>query len=137
MTLISVLIVLILERLTARTEPWQMPFYFQRYLAFSEQQLLGRQLLSHGLGVLLWLMIPALLVTAVALYFDFLLIELVISVVVLLVTMGCVELREAYKGYLNAHSRGGCRSGRAVCAAIGFFRTRRRTISVATTVGVD
>ncbi|SFC45782.1 beta-lactamase regulator AmpE [Pseudoalteromonas denitrificans] len=110
MTLISILIALIIERLDAKGRYWQMHLYASKYLNFSTSDSflansVVKSLLSKEIGFLIWLVIPAALVGFIYTLFDFVLFQLIINIVVLLVCIGCIYLREKYKGYLNAMQR--------------------------------
>ncbi|PAJ74903.1 regulatory signaling modulator protein AmpE [Pseudoalteromonas sp. NBT06-2] len=110
MTLISILIALIIERLDAKGRYWQMHIYASKYLNFStsESTIVNsviKPLLKKEIGFLLWLVIPAACVGFIYTLFDFVLFQLAINVVILLICIGCIYLREKYKGYLNAMQR--------------------------------
>jgi len=110
MTLISILIALIIERLDAKGRYWQMHIYASKYLNFSTSDSsiansVTKPLLKKEIGFLLWLVIPAACVGFIYTLFDFVLFQLAINVVILLICIGCIYLREKYKGYLNAMQR--------------------------------
>ncbi len=94
MTLISILLALLIERLGVRSRPWQAATYFTAMLPW-QQRLPGW----------LWLLLPALLVALLMTVIDFWLLELLLGTVLLLVCLGCWHYRQLYKQYLNASSR--------------------------------
>ena len=120
MTLISILIALIIERLDARGKYWQMQTYASIYLDKS-QGFSG--LFKQSIFVLLWLLVPALLVAGAARFIDFVLWQMLVNVVVLLVCFGCVFYREKYKGYLNAMQRNDSEAASLYALQLGQKRT--------------
>lgn len=120
MTLISILIALIIERLDARGKYWQMQTYASVYLDKS-QGVSG--LFKQSMLVFLWLLVPALLVAGAARFIDFVLWQMLVNVVVLLVCLGCVFYREKYKGYLNAMQRNDSEAASLYAFQLGQKRT--------------
>lgn len=120
MTLISILIALIIERLDARGKYWQMETYASAYLKKSNQL---ESVFKHPTLLLLWLLLPALVVGFIVHTFDFVLWQMLINVVVLLVCFGCVYYREKYKGYLNAMQRNDSEAATLYAAQLGQKRT--------------
>ncbi|MCO7188774.1 MULTISPECIES: beta-lactamase regulator AmpE [unclassified Pseudoalteromonas] len=106
MMLISIIIALVIERLGARSEHWQIDFYIAKYLTWSKKQLSNKGVLGSDLGVMIWFVIPAVLTAVVFHLSDFVLFQLVLNVLILLVCFGCGRYRRLYKGYLNALTRG-------------------------------
>ena len=104
MTLISMLIALIVERLAVRSPAWQLVSYVRPYLRYSKAGLLAT-LMSHQAGVVLWWLLPAIAVTILLVLADFWLVTLLVNTVVLLLCMGCWHYRQLYKQYLNAAER--------------------------------
>lgn len=105
MTLISMLLALIIERLAVRSDNWQAAKYCRAYVRFSAGSALAK-LSSHSLGQYLWLALPGLVVALVLHLLDSHLISLIINTLVLLVGIGCWHYRQLYKQYLNAMERG-------------------------------
>lgn len=105
MTLLSMLIALIVERLAVRGNAWQLLTYLQPYLAASRQGPL-RQLASHPLLLVLWWLLPALLVALFIQLVQFWLFQLLLNTLVLLLCIGSWHYRQLYKQYLNAQARG-------------------------------
>ncbi|MFC4656081.1 MULTISPECIES: beta-lactamase regulator AmpE [Rheinheimera] len=105
MTLISMLIALIVERLAVRSDAWQFWPYARKYLSFSRTSAIAR-LASHPQGQYLWLVLPGLLYALLLWLIDSGLVSLVLNTLVLLVCIGCWHYRQQYKHYLNATERG-------------------------------
>lgn len=105
MTLISMLLALIIERLAVRSNAWQANGYCRRYVRFSASSGLSK-LASHALGQYLWLALPGAVVALLLCLLDSHLISLVVNTLVLLVGIGCWHYRQLYKQYLNAMERG-------------------------------
>ncbi len=105
MTLISILIALIIERLDAKGKYWQIYTYAKAYHEFSSQNFLLQKLIDKRITFILWLVLPCIAVMLVYHMVDFVLWQLMVNVLVLLVAMGCIYLRDKYKGYLNALQR--------------------------------
>ncbi|HAT42258.1 MAG TPA: regulatory signaling modulator protein AmpE [Rheinheimera sp.] len=105
MTLISMLLALIIERLAVRSASWQLSTWLKLYLQISRQGPL-QNLSQQKYGVVVWWLIPAF-VAGVAVYLvDFWLLQLAVNVAVLLLCIGCWRYRQLYKQYLNAAQRG-------------------------------
>ena len=105
MTLISMLLALIIERLAVRSDAWQARPYCQAYLKLTASSGLSK-LAEHSLGRYLWLLLPGLVVALVLHFVDSRLISLVVNTLVLLVAIGCWHYRQLYKQFLNAQERG-------------------------------
>ena len=104
MTLISMLIALIIERLAVRSNAWQLTTYLRPFLQLSAKApLLG--LSRHPYGVILWWLLPAITLQLLLIAVNFWLFDLIASTVVLLVCMGSWHYRKSYKQYLNAAGR--------------------------------
>ncbi|MCF2908870.1 beta-lactamase regulator AmpE [Pseudoalteromonas sp. DL2-H2.2] len=106
MMLISIIIALVIERLGARSEHWQIDFYLGKYLALSKKQLSEKGMFGSDFGVMIWFVLPTILVALVYHLSDFVLFQLILNVLILLVCFGCGRYRRLYKGYLNALTRG-------------------------------
>lgn len=105
MTLISMLLALIIERLAVRSDAWQARPYCQAYLKLTAGSGL-KQLAEHQYGRYLWILLPGLLVAVLLHLLDNRLLTLVVNTLVLLVGIGCWHYRQLYKQYLNAQERG-------------------------------
>lgn len=105
MTLISMLLALIIERLAVRSDAWQARPYCQAYLKLTAGSGLTK-LAEHQLGRYLWILLPGLLVALLLHLLDNRLLTLVVNTLVLLVGVGCWHYRQLYKQYLNAQERG-------------------------------
>ncbi|KKO45025.1 regulatory protein AmpE [Arsukibacterium ikkense] len=105
MTLISMLLALIIERLAVRSHAWQAQGYVRAYLRFSLKTPLAT-LARHQFGQYLWLLLPGAVVALVLCLVDNRLLTLIVNTLVLLVGIGCWHYRQLYKQYLNAQERG-------------------------------
>ncbi|WP_438862821.1 beta-lactamase regulator AmpE [Neptunicella sp.] len=105
MILVSLLLVLALERVTVKTPLWCFEYYFQRYVGGITQ----RSWLDENtptwkvIGITV---IPAVLLQLIIVLVNQGVIELVLSAAVLMVCIGCPQQRAAYKNYLQAANRG-------------------------------
>ena len=105
MTLISMLLALIIERLAVRSDAWQAKRYVKAYMQLSLKTPLAR-LASNQLGQYLWLLLPGAVVALVLCLVDNRLLTLIVNTLVLLLGIGCWHYRQLYKQYLNAQERG-------------------------------
>jgi AmpE protein len=104
MTLISMLIALIIERLAVRSEAWQFLFYGKKYLSLSQSSGLSK-LSVDSKGQYLWVLLPGIVYAALLWLIGSSLVSLVLNTLVLLVCIGCWHYRQLYKQYLNASER--------------------------------
>lgn len=104
MTLISMLIALIIERLAVRSEAWQFLFYVKKYLSLSHSSALSK-LSDDSKGQYLWVLLPGVLYALLLWLIGSSLVTLVLNTLVLLVCIGCWHYRQLYKQYLNACER--------------------------------
>jgi len=104
MTLISMLIALIIERLAVRSEAWQFLFYGKKYLSLSQSSGLSK-LSDDSKGQYLWVLLPGIVYAALLWLIGSSLVSLVLNTLVLLVCIGCWHYRQLYKQYLNASER--------------------------------
>lgn len=125
MILISVILALIIERLAAKEDAWQLNTYVKHFISVSESNGLFSKIYSRRVDFFIWLLLPVLLLFAVSETFDFVLLELAINVVVLLVCFGCAYLREKYKGYLNALQRDDTEAATLYALQLGQKRTEQ------------
>lgn len=125
MILISVILALIIERLAAKEDAWQLNTYVKHFISVSESNGLFSKIYSRRVDFFIWLLLPVLLLFAVSETFDFILLELAINVVVLLVCFGCAYLREKYKGYLNALQRDDKEAATLYALQLGQKRTEQ------------
>jgi AmpE protein len=105
MTLISLLLVLLIERVTTKSRYWQAEFYVAKYLS----QVESTDAFSSSSKSWLLLLIIALPVLLAYLLLQELtggLLELLISTAILMVCVGCPHIRATYKCFLQAASRG-------------------------------
>ncbi|WP_100913891.1 beta-lactamase regulator AmpE [Pseudoalteromonas spongiae] len=125
MILISVILALIIERLAAKEDAWQLNTYVKHFISVSESNGLFSKVYLRRVDFFIWLLLPVLLLFAVSETFDFVLLELAINVVVLLVCFGCAYLREKYKGYLNALQRDDAEAATLYALQLGQKRTEQ------------
>lgn len=104
MTLISMLIALIIERLAVRSEAWQFLFYAKKYLSLSHSSGLSK-LSDDSKGQYLWVLLPGIVYALVLWLIGSSLVTLILNTLVLLVCIGCWHYRQLYKQYLNASER--------------------------------
>jgi|TARA_R110000868_G_scaffold168726_2_gene403554 AmpE protein len=105
MTLISLLLVLLVERVTTKSQYWQAGFYADKYLQLIEPR--GWFNSSSKSWVLaLVIFVPVIIVYVVVQKFSGGLVELVISTAILMVCVGCPAIRATYKCFLQAANRG-------------------------------
>ena len=123
MILVSIIIALILERLGARSNYWQISYYANGYLNRSNKLLGDKGLLSSAPGFLIWLLLPVIAVALIYCLSDFVLWQLGINIAVLLVCFGCAKQRALYKSYLNALTRDDGTAASLYALQIGQKRT--------------
>ena len=105
MTLISLLLVLLVERVTTKSQFWQVEFYTNKYLQGIESR--GWFNSSSKSWILaLVIFVPVILVYLIVQEFAGGLLELVISTAILMVCVGCPAIRATYKCFLQAANRG-------------------------------
>ncbi|WP_404342758.1 beta-lactamase regulator AmpE [Pseudoalteromonas mariniglutinosa] len=123
MILISIIIALIIERLGARSDYWQISYYAKGYLARSNKQLSEQGLFHSPSGFLVWLLLPVVAGAVVFMLSDFVIWQLAINVTVLLVCFGCAKQRALYKAYLNALTRDDQQAATLYALQMGQTRT--------------
>ena len=104
MTIISLLLVLLVERVTTKSQYWQFEFYFNKYLqtlGFRGDNAPSRDWWWLGL-----ILLPVLLTYLLVQELSGGLLELVLSTAILMVCVGCPAVRATYKCYLQAANRG-------------------------------
>ncbi|MEP0356714.1 MAG: beta-lactamase regulator AmpE [Paraglaciecola sp.] len=105
MTLISLLLVLLIERVTTQSKYWQAEFYSNKYLeVIKSKDWLNSSSKSWVLATIICL--PVLCTYLLVQQFTGGLIELVLSTAILMVCVGCPVIRATYKCFLQAASRG-------------------------------
>ncbi len=135
MTLISLLLVLLVERITTKSQYWQAGFYADKYLENIESR--GWFNSSSKSWVLaLVVFVPVVIIYLVVQKFAGGLVELVISTAILMVCVGCPAIRATYKCFLQAANKGDSQacdmyedqiSGDALDGLIEEFITREGT----------
>ncbi|MBH0042490.1 beta-lactamase regulator AmpE [Pseudoalteromonas sp. SWXJZ10B] len=123
MILVSIIIALILERLGARSNYWQISYYANGYLNRSNKLLGDKGLFSSAPGFLIWLLLPVIAMALIYCLSDFVLWQLGINIAVLLVCFGCAKQRALYKSYLNALTRDDGTAASLYALQIGQKRT--------------
>lgn len=104
MTLISLLLVLLIDRVTTKTRYWQTEFYVDKYLDIVEKRdWMEKSSASWILLILLFL--PALILFVILRELDGGLLELIVNTAILMVCVGCPAVRENYKSFLEAANR--------------------------------
>ncbi|GAA0354198.1 beta-lactamase regulator AmpE [Bowmanella denitrificans] len=119
MTLISLLLVLALERATQKSQYWQWEFYVARYQHFLQARGLLKEDASF-IQLLATVLLPSLLVFVLLQQLDAFLLELILDCALLMVCIGCVEFRQSYRGYLQAASRGDIEASHLYAEQLGY-----------------
>ena len=104
MTLLSMLIALIVERLAVRGRGWQLVTYLQPYLRFCSSGSVGSIRQQPYFLFVGWLL-PAVVIALLIYSVQFWLFQLVLNTVVLLLCIGSWHYRQQYKQFLNACQR--------------------------------
>ncbi|PKG97343.1 beta-lactamase regulator AmpE [Paraglaciecola sp. MB-3u-78] len=105
MTLISLLLVLLVERVTTKSKYWQAGFYTDKYLhSIQSRDWFSSSSKSWVLALVIF--VPVIIVYLVVQKFAGGLLELVISTAILMVCVGCPTIRATYKCFLQAANRG-------------------------------
>lgn len=105
MTLISLLLVLLVERVTTKSQYWQASYYVDKYI--HNIQIRGWFASTSASWLLILLIfVPVIIVYLLVQEFSGGLIELVLSTAILMVCVGCPAIRATYKCYLQAANRG-------------------------------
>lgn len=104
MTIISLLLVLLVERVTTKSHYWQFEFYFNKLShSFNAYQSDDTNKNYWWLGTIL---LPVFIVYILVQHLAGGLIELVASTAILMVCVGCPAVRATYKCFLQAANRG-------------------------------
>lgn len=106
MTLITLLLVLTIERIAATSDIWQFPFYYQKLKGLFLRHIGKSEWLDNPLGRTLWLLLPVIVIQFLAASLDWLLLSLAFDILVLLICIGCIKQRKVYKSLLNSVNRG-------------------------------
>lgn len=105
MTLISLLLVLLVERVTTKSQYWQAGFYADKYIQLIESKDWFNSS-SKSWVLALVIFVPVMIVYLVVQKFSGGLLELVISTAILMICVGCPTIRATYKCFLQAANRG-------------------------------
>lgn len=104
MTLISLLLVLLVERVTTKSQYWQAEFYTNKYT----QKIQSSNWLnssSKSWVLILIILLPVFIIYLLVQEFTGGLAELIISTAILMVCVGCPNVRATYKCFLQAAQR--------------------------------
>jgi AmpE protein len=104
MTLVSMLLALIIERLAARSELWQGSRYARAWFSLTANSKLA-EVARHPIGQYGWIVLPGLVVCFVLWLIDHWLVTTLVHTLLLLLAIGCWHYRQLYKQYLNAQER--------------------------------
>ena len=105
MTLISLLLVLLVERVTTKSKYWQAGFYTQKYFeSIQSRDWFNSSSRSWILALVIF--VPVIIVYLIVQKFAGGLLELIISTSILMVCVGCPTIRATYKCFLQAANRG-------------------------------
>ncbi|MDP5039508.1 MAG: beta-lactamase regulator AmpE [Paraglaciecola sp.] len=104
MTIISLLLVLLVERVTTKSRYWQFEFYFNHL--FSSLTTKQNADSTNNYGGLALILVPPIVVFVLVQYLAAGLIAFIISTAILMVCVGCPAVRATYKCYLQAANRG-------------------------------
>lgn len=105
MTLIYLLLTLLAERLIAKPDNCRSNYYIDKYIQWLESKAYLHQQTSSTPLWLMWLL-PALLLSLSLMMLDIALVNFVVTIGGLYLAIGCPELRNTYKCYLQAANRG-------------------------------
>ena len=108
MTLISLLLVLSIERIAIQSQMWQADAYFDKYQNIIQQRGWLSDVTNSANA---WFLFGVIFIPSVFLYVllqqvDSSLLSLVIETAILMVCVGCPTLRATYKCFLQAANRG-------------------------------
>lgn len=105
MTLISLLIVLLAERVATQSKYWQVETYFKKYYQTVRDSDWFKES-ANIWSLLLFIALPGFALLLVQSQIHSSVLNLIISSVLLMVCIGCPALRATYKCYLQAANRG-------------------------------
>lgn len=105
MTLIYLLLALLAERLISKPDNCHGNFYIDKYISWLERKQYLNTTTTASVMWMLWLL-PGALFTVALMMLNSGLIDFVATIFVLFLAVGCPELRNTYKCYLQAANRG-------------------------------
>jgi len=105
MTIISLLLVLMAERMTTKSQYWQFDYYFQR-IVHNASDIHSHSQAKQNWWWLAIVLVPTLLVYIVVQRLSGSFVELVLSTLILMVCIGCPVVRATYECFLQAANRG-------------------------------
>lgn len=111
MILLSLVLVVLLERLIKPTESFHYRTYFSKYADATASYFNKKTVSQPELFVLIWVAIPAVIVAAVQHALGQGLLGLIFSVFVLFLCYGCPQHRRSYQQYIEA----ACRDDQQAC----------------------
>ena len=118
MTLISVIFVLVAERIGVHSKYWQASYYTSAYYAkLAELGWLSQS--SSRLRYAAIILIPAIILLIIVNLIDSSLLKLIVNTAILMVCVGCPAIRAAYKCYLQAANRGDIQACNMYATEIG------------------
>lgn len=104
MTLVSMLLALIVERLAARSEWWQGSRYAGSWFRLTGDSKLS-ELARHPVGQYGWILLPGAVVWGLLCLIDHWMVTTLVNALLLLLAIGCWKYRQLYKQFLNAQDR--------------------------------
>ena len=105
MTLISLLLMLFVERVTTKSRYWQADFYSAKYLdRWQKRDWLSSD--TSWIWLMLIIILPPILIFCVLTFAIGQIIAFIVSTAILMVCVGCPSIRATYKCYLQAANRG-------------------------------
>jgi len=105
MTLISLLLVLLVERVTTKSQYWQADLYVNKYLDSAEKFSKSADSFVSW-SILLLIILPSLILYLALHELSGGLLELILSTGILMLCVGCPAVRDTYKCFLQAANRG-------------------------------
>jgi AmpE protein len=105
MSLLSLLIALMAEK-SLSSSVWCFDYYYQKYAVFFNDNTFLSKLENKNLSHALFLIIPVAIVYGVLAIVENGLLNLIISTLILIVSLGCFSTRNSYKQYLQAAFKG-------------------------------
>ncbi|WAJ69472.1 beta-lactamase regulator AmpE [Catenovulum adriaticum] len=105
MTLLSIILVVLLERLIKPTQGFQYQTYYQKYAELTRNFLNGEHKHSAEIFIVLWLAVPVCLVAIIQAVLGYGVLGLVFSAFILFICYGCPQHRLWYQAYLEAAAR--------------------------------
>jgi len=105
MSLLSLLIALAAEK-SLSSSLWCFDHYYQQYVSFFTRNSTLSQLKGSTLSYSIFILLPVAVVYGILALVDDGVLHLIISTLILIVSFGCLKIRDSYKQYLHAAFRG-------------------------------